>query len=502
MSTIDDYYAARADVAPFAAGDADILHDITFSDYANASAFTTANPDFAVNGANVVWASDGIQVGATSSVSTTAAAIETALLAAGEGTFYFEVERQAITTNEGDVAGNFIQSSARGGVQTTTTDYLIGTTSGTTNYIKLYRMAGTTGSGAFRLNVRANGGTAQNIDFFINSQRDFGMTDDEYTYARIMVTWKGRTVTVILDGLPVVTTTLDNDFAATAFNRITVGNQALTSAGHFGPYSIRRLQISKRQSLLVANPTRIAFLGDSFMLAFNDSSDYTKLSDLTQLCNGTGRAGYKSGLHSLLRAFSADHNMVLTSVKAATSCENGSGFSSSGGNQIDATQWNAVINHNPEILITAGSTNDINTSSPAPDIYGDTKTILDTIIDGCGALREIHFFGQFPGYKGSTTTNNSANIAEYKRLYNLQKPLNGYTRANKAGETCKVYFHETYDLWGGDDYSVELSQGSATGNTISANADIHPSSLGHIKMAEIMYHYLEGYLTRPPMINS
>jgi len=510
MSTVSDYYTDRADVSPLASGDADILQDITFSGYSTGAEFTTANTDWVINGANVTWdTTGGTKVGSGSSLTTTLASIETDLLAANEGSIYFEVERSGITVDEGDIAGNFLQSTGRVGA--TTVDFLLNTSSGATDFIKLSRQPGTTASGQMRLTIKANNGTTQNIDFYVNSQREFDVTDDEHTYAKIIATFKSKTVTVIVDGLPVITATLDNEFTTSAFSRITVGNQALLSPGHFGDYFIRRIQITKRQSFLVANPMRVCFgPGDSFLASFTDGVDINSLADVQKLSDGSGRAGYKSGLYSFLRRMAVDHNFVLTNVTGFHdttasmngSTENGAGFSSSGAVPFTSELTNYIIGRNPEVIITAGSWNDVNDASPAPDIYGDTKAILDTIIDGCRNLRQIHFFAQFAGFKGLSTKNNDAHRAEAERLRSEQRALNGYTRSNAAGETVKVFFHETYELWGGDDYSPELSIGSATGNTVTPNADQHPSSLGSIKMGEIIYNATEPYITTVPKINN
>ncbi|MCW8935481.1 MAG: hypothetical protein OQK98_12210 [Gammaproteobacteria bacterium] len=477
------------DMAPFMGDDTDVLYDIIFNDYSIASEFITNNPAWAVNGSNITWVTNnGIKVGENSSISTTSA------LTSREGSIYFEVERLGISVDENDIPTGFIQSQGRS--NSTTSNYLFSTTDSSNGFIRVFRMPGDLASGQMRLNIKAGGGAIQNIDFYINSQRDFGLTDDEYKFARFTITWKGRLVTVFVDNIPTVSTVLDNEFGETPFNGVIIGNQAPRSQGSFGDYFIRRLQISQKHSFLASSSMKISFFGDSYMKAFVDSNDYSTFNDISILSDGLGRAGYKSGLFSLLKKISSKHKFLLSNILGEASTANGHGFCTDPGFMpFDATEFDKIIAYDPEILITAGSINDVSINSPATNIFSDTKNALDTLIDGCSSLKEIHFFGQFPGFKGASITNNQTNIEEAKRIYKLQKALDGYQRNNAKGTQVTVFFHETYDLWGGDTYDTELTTGSATGNLVTPNADIHPSSLGHIKMAEIMYRYLEDRIT-------
>ncbi len=584
MATVDDYYSARADIAPFASGDSDILQDITFSDYATGSAFTTANSGWAVNGSPTWDTTDGVKIPASSSLSNTAPSWESDLITANEGSIYMEIERAGLATDENELTG-FQQTTGRttsvigldisftannqidsagavdfttilsngdsffvesddddtnGGTYTVSTVsatqiitvettivaktavvagrtkissqdiYFILTTSTTaTDYIKHQRTAGANG-GALKFSTEANNSGNPNINAFINSQTENGFTADEQKFARIIYSWKGSVVTVIIDGMLLLVHDNGADFQTGAFNRFILGNQAPTSAGHFGDYFIRRLQISKRQSVLVDNPMKIGIIGDSVMNQFADSAtagDYDGLSDLSKLSDGTGQAAKKLGLFSLILAFARNHNMMLSHFRAGIACESNAGWSSEISNSIDATQWNHIISYDPEILITAGSINDVNPSVPKADIYTDTKTILDTIIDGCRSLREIHFFEEFPQYLGDTTTprNTQAYYDESKAHADEQARLNGYQRNNKAGEPCTVIFHRTVDAWGGrGTYDPDLTIGSASTNVApndnGPGNEVHPSPKGQIKVAEIMYNALKNSIASVPLL--
>jgi len=562
MSTVADYYSDRVDIAPVEASDPDLLEDISFGDYATTAEFTTANTEWSVVG-SPTWSTDGVKVTAAGSVIKMASTPTwlASLITAEEGTIYMECERAGLTVDESDISTKFLQSSGR--VNATDGAYLMAMYFNRWD-TKAHFFRGTkVQAGACFTNLDDPTAAEQNLETYMNSQPKAKMTTAESDIATVAVTWKGLTVQTLIDGLPVNTTTLGEIFGAAVFGLFAIGNDDVSATRMFGDYNIKRLQVTKRHSLLVANPMRLAFIGDSFMKAYTDSVDITQLSDIGLLYDGTGGAGTHAGLAEFIRLFAVNHNFVLTGIRAGIACENQSGWATDFPNTIDSTQTDHIIAYDPEILITAGSINDVNTVAPAVDIYTDTKTILDTLIDGCRSLREVHFFEQFAGHQGSLAQG-ADHIAEYKRLSALQSALNGYQRSNAAGETCTVFFHETYDAWGGDDYDVNLSGAanvvnvssiSGNGTTVTVDTtedhnlgtssvivlqntgtshdgvannvdsvtdvntftfldsstdsssagtctqqDIHPSSLGHVKMAEIKYDAIQHRLSTIPIL--
>ena len=518
MPFVSDYYSARVDLAPLSAGDSDILEDIDFGDYANDSAFTTAHggDGWVVNG-TVEWTGTGVKVNsANSSLSNTTNSWQTDIINAGEGSIYFEVERSGLTVDEGDISGEFLQSSGR--VGNATVAYLFGlskTASPFDEVLFLYRHT-SANSGPCILGVQDPTGGAQTAQAYINSTRLSNISDDQYNYARVIFTWKGKTVQLIIDGLPVATLTLTDAYTADLFDRFTVGNNAPTAGNIFGDYTIRRMQITKKQSLLVANPMKICFAGDSFMSQFCDGNNYTLLSDIQQLYDGSGRAGRHNGLAEFIRLFAVNHNFVLTNVVGFTqgtagnqngSTVGGGGFTSNATYTFSADWTNYIINQNPEVLITCCSVNDLNTGTPASDPAGDIQGYFDTIIAGCRSLREIHLFEGFFYWKGVTARNNQDNVDEFVRFNDLAKSLDGYTATNAAGETTTVFWHDTVESWQGNygspltlDYDPDFTIGSATGNTVSANNELHPSPKGFLKIGEIFYNALKDNLSIMPIL--
>ncbi|HFD86853.1 MAG TPA: hypothetical protein ENJ35_04160, partial [Gammaproteobacteria bacterium] len=212
MSTIDDYYAARTDVAPFAIGDPDILEEFTFTDYSSIAAFITANPNWSQGGTgSTIDPVKGLVTVSGGSIRTTSWPHAAALAAAGEGSVYIEAERLGVSYNETDIPSGFIQSTGRtdgAGGSYASQAYLISMTASPFTFRTLvFRDPGTTGAGNFKMTTITPSGTINPVNG-VNSQRLSDVTDDEHTFVKVLITWKGLTLQIIIDGVVASSTTL------------------------------------------------------------------------------------------------------------------------------------------------------------------------------------------------------------------------------------------------------------------------------------------------------
>lgn len=341
----------------------------------------------------------------------------------------------------------------------------------------------------FRLYHQTNGLFAFLLDRA--DARGLGMTLNSQTppdtdnFITLKLTWDAGTVSIFLDGVLVerytfAQTTMDNS----ALWRFIIGANEYTGSNPLGNYFIRSFMIEDTASSVEYLNTKISVFGDSFMQSAVDDRDYSEAVLITR----ADSHGYVSAFDSIFRQMSGANRFYLN-VNGNASTEQGHGWASDV-NQFGAATINAVITNNPQLLVCAGSVNDVNVSLPAADILTDAKALLDTIIDGCSRLKKILFFETFPGHKNFTDVSNPTRsdwLAEYKNTIAALAGLNGYRNI--------VTYVSTYDAWGGDDYDDELTKGSSV-TFPNPGTDYHPSSKGHLMMADIMFPYIISALSR------
>lgn len=487
--TLADYYADRKDMAPFATGDVDILQDATFTSQAGATSPTVGDA-FTIGGTGAVFDANGFNGKGTAWLYVTTWTGAAALAASNQGSVYLQVQRSGLALNETDIPATFIQSTGQSASVAQRYAFDLAQTAGFTYDIFIQRDTAAN-SGYTSCHIKSNS-VAVNKTAYLNSRTVNGTQATDY--AEIVITWKNKSAWLYLDGCCIGQWQMDSELSTAnltnPLQRLIVGAQTQAGGAPFGDYYIKRVQISRRVSKLATNPVPIAFFGDSFAKAFLDSASYTKPADLFGLFDGSGRAGMSTGLAELIRLFAVNDNMVLFNIRDNDTTENGHGYASDL-TPFSAATKTAVVTFNPEILVCFGSVNDINTAAPTATLLASVLAILDQFIDGCSHLREIHFFETFFAHKGSTTTNTAAYIAEHARTRGILAAIDGYRDM--------VHYHLTYDLVGGDDYSQEYSIGSGTGNIVDANANIHPSSLGHLQMAQIVYDAIHPFMVQMPI---
>lgn len=483
MTNISDYYSARKETLPFASGDTDILIDIDLTQYASAAAFAAANPAWTVGGTGAVFDANGFNGKGTAWLYTTTWADYAALASANQGTIIIEVEREALAMDEGIVAfaGTFIQSTGTAG----STRYLFQTQANVYNnyYTAVAYNSGNSVLVRSTVNSTANDYTTLNP----NSQTPTGLDG----YMQFALTWKNYEVYGLIDGMPVSYKYQAGPHTnSTEFQRIVVGASTTAGASPLGDYYIRRIQVVKRAAFPVYMPMRIAVFGDSYMYAATDNSNRLTRQSVVGWADGTGRSGQYCAMGEFSRLCNANGLGIPYLIYGTGTTETGHGWAADK-LPFSASTKTAVVTANPEIIICAGSVNDVDTTLPA-DILGDTQAIMDTFIDGCSNLREIHYFEMFPGQSGDTSENTQTKFDNSATIRQTVRGIDGY-RDKVIYHSTREHWDESYGSYAHPEYTI----GTAPTNTKTANADRHPSTLGYLKMGEIIFNAMLPYLKNP-----
>lgn len=337
-------------------------------------------------------------------------------------------------------------------------------------------------------------------------------------YATVILTWSGTTETLIVDGLTVRRQTTSGT-ASNRLNRIELCGGGDVPSRWWGDYAIRRLQISTLSMAPTTSATKFAILADSFGVRATQRADVTvdtvaefdaRQSDLaidaTRLARinqtfGNGNWGWWLQSLAYLRN---RRRQWFTIYNAGYS---GRGWRSDVGLRFTANQRSAVIAHNPNVLICFGSVNDVNLGDVVDDgdIVADITGYLTPLIAGCSSLTKVVWFWTFFTPESYKTNDTAAQYAEALRQRNKFATLS-LTTNNGSAQPVTVQFVNTWDLWapGGTqprNYAIgsHLSNGSPvppSGSTRSAVADgdVHPTTEGMARIAEIVWPYIKDSL--------
>lgn len=480
MPTVTDYYSARKETLPFVSGDSDIIVDIDFTQYTSVAEFEAANSGWTVSGTSgsAVFDANGFNGKGVAGIRNTTLNAS-ALASANQGTILVEVEREAIADDESiaSFSADFIQSTGTKG----STRYLFLTGGSATYFLSAFYQS----NDVFRFRSMTNSVENSIDDCRFNSQTPSGLDG----YFQVVTTWNNYEVWNLVDRVPCGMKAQSVPHKnANEFDDFYLGENG-GAAQFLGDYYIRRLQIVKRSSIPAFMPVRWAVFGDSFMRSAVDTENHLTRQSIRKYFDGTGRSARYSGIQELSRLCESSGLGIPYGIYGASTTENGHGWASDL-TQFSAATINAVVTADPEIIICAGSINDVGDTLPA-SLLVDMKAIMDTFIDGCPSLREIHYFQMFPGLCGSTTTNTALRYTNAAANMTEAAGIDGYRNM--------VIYHDTRADWDesyGTVSNPEYTTGSSPTNTKSTNNDVHPSPLGNLKMGEIINNALLKYIKR------
>ena len=341
--------------------------------------------------------------------------------------------------------------------------------------------------------------------------------DADPDFAQIIVTWNDLEWVVYYDGLLMEGKRKPaGQEVWKGVDDIYIGSDS-GGTNRFDGY-VKRLQITSDFIGQIKNRTSIALYGDSFVQvgtarpneAGETVAQYNAVQ--TNLTLG-GNDGTNKDRHAYLignarsqnnwfwclsRWFWLNYGENLLCYNGGNS---GSGHTTmTGVTQFTAEQRDAIIANDPELIITFGSVNDIN--SGGIGTVSDTNTLdqaklaMDDFIDNCPNLRKIMFFGGFSAHNIPSKLAISGWNTTMKAYQDNLAQINGYRDV--------VQFIPTWDAWGGYNVPATYINGSHPDNlTTSGPAtngdDVHPTAVGHIKIAEIMWPHIRSFLGRRSM---
>lgn len=333
-------------------------------------------------------------------------------------------------------------------------------------------------------------------------------------YATVILTWDGATEYLIIDGLVIgtQTTSVQN---SNRFNRIELCGGGDVASRWWGDYAVRRLQITTASLAPVTSSTKVALIGDSFVQRATNRANHAGESGpgsqaqydaaqtdlvinaarLARINGEWGNGNFGWWLQSL--AYLRNRQRKWFTIYNAGNSGNGW---RSDLNQFDAGQQDALIAHNPHVLACFGSVNDVNLADTTEDIVADIQAYLTTIIAGCSNLHTVLWFHTFFQPETYATNNTAAHYAEVARQIAKFNTL-ALTTNNASAVPVTVRFIPTWALWapGGSQpagYGIgsHASNGTATARTTTVDGDVHPTSEGMARIAEIVWPYLKGLI--------
>lgn len=482
--TIQEQQVGRRVTIPLAAGDSRILLDATLTSSAAAT-----GAGFSLVGTGHDFNSDGFNGNGTGTLRIQNWAQQAQM--APQGTIYLQVERVALTLDESDNGGIFVDSV--GTVNQGSTRCLLNAYNDADTYSRSIFYNGSTDSGNLNFTNKANSTSDRWRLPRYNSHAV--PTYQDSRFAEIVWTWSGTDYWFYVDGHPLKYGVSAAAPTATEWDNILIGSCGSVS-NPLGTFRIKRVQIDKVYVPPVMLPLKVGIYGDSFgalgiQLPFQASTTVAQLDaaqtsvDLPSRYNHYLRTNAQTSWMHGLQALAWQNLGVY--FPAYCGAMSGGGYEKT---PIEANYRTALNNFGPELIIANASVNDINAASPTTNIVANTKTMFDALIDGNTSLRKILFFVGFNGHR--VATQDAAWLADYKRVSAL-------LIAGMDNYRGKVQVVDVYEAWGGDNYPLTQTIGtSPTNATATFGTDQHPSPSGLAKMTEIMWPYVRDFLTARP----
>lgn len=534
---------------PFASGDSSLLVDIDFRDGVTAVTAAMTAAGFTLYGTGHLWdATRGWNPNLKGGFSNTnwvptGHASLAAAFASGEATIYCEVERAALSCTWMDDDSFFTDSqigpsaSCWNGSSVVAADHLYGdytvgtkigyafrsVTSTGLKYVRTYYQCGNNlGNPAGRVYF----GMDDNVNDQSFATRAIGRAPDldafDPDFAEIIYSIKNNILKVYVDRRLVKIYRLDATFVLSdLFYRNSVGSEYTTTRALAG--YIRRYQLANAAAEMKLEGPRIAFVGDSFtqrgtnMATPADDPDIATVADVDAVQNSLVdwtledtsdvrlnpiiASVWRPWLHELCRV-AANEALPFSLYDAGAA---GRGWADTGSstplNPIPTAFFDAVVAHQPEIIVCTGSTNDVDgATNIATDYLAECKAKIAYMISNSYTVRKLYFFETWPGWKGKTNHSAADYIAEWTRQRELQAQLDGYTVANASGADVVVEFVSTYDKIGGDNYSANFNIGGseyaplwdALYTQSLTMTDLHPSQYGHDLMVKVYWDALKN----------
>jgi hypothetical protein len=473
--SIEDAIRQWSQQVPLAGGDARILLDVTLT-----SSGAATGAGFTLAGTGHVFDADGFNGNGTGYLQMSNWASSSVM--ANTGTVYLEFDRQAVTWSSANNGASAF--SASDGIDTGAARYLFRAYNDAfTEEIRFFLENGSDDLPRFMYETTALS-TITTLGR-INSHAPSTLPSGTST---IVITWSGLDYWLYYDGHLFLHKTNTASGDALRFDNFRI-------ADGLGNAHVKRIQLSSAFITPKMLNRKVAIYGDSFALAAIEGNsagaDTVQAIDAVQTHVGMpdrlanyikGRA--QSSWGHWLQAL-AYHDLRVA-FPMYVSAKNGTGYSVT---PRAAAYRDAINTFQPEVVIAMQSVNDVNPSSPVSNIVSATQAEMDTLIDGNPNLRKILFVTGISGHRDPTKLSTSGWVDEYERLTGL---LNVGMNAYRG----KVQVIEAYTAWGGREYPVTQTIGSHPQNaTTSAGNDVHPTEVGHVRIAEIIWPFLKPYLT-------
>ncbi len=324
-------------------------------------------------------------------------------------------------------------------------------------------------------------------------------------FAEVLLSWNENRTLVYLDGNLFAEIEPDRNIQNT-WHRLEIG--ARNGSQLLGDFFVRRLRMGTQFISPEPSSHKLAILGDSFAVSATSrnepvSKDNTSVFELNTLQNATElNTNLRQTLRTSSRGASAWGHQIQASIfresgeflpiyNAACSGHGWVNFPDrDAAGEIPHTYIESALDYDPTIIVVLGSVNDLLPHIDVSSVNQHLKADLDYLIDHSSRLEQIYLFQTFGWHHPEFISlienddDGEAWIARYHLYNQTLSRLDGYR------DVVRFVAHS----WGASP-PAEYLTGSAPNNiTTSKGVDFHPSTAGHVAIADIIYSALKPQL--------
>jgi lysophospholipase L1-like esterase len=344
-------------------------------------------------------------------------------------------------------------------------------------------------------------------------------------WATVILTWSGTTEYLIIDGLVIEANTTTS--ATARMGTVTIGGRGNgTPSVMWRNGAIRRVQFVGRSLAPVTSALRIGLIGDSFVVGATTRNSTWEpgvgteaqidavQTDLEFNAARTARinAEFGNGYWGWwLQSLAYQHRRERVWFKMYNAGDAGNGWRGDlgGSHKFGTGAQDALANWDdvgPDVIIAFGSVNDLNLGDTTHTLAADIESYLEALAAKCTSLQRIIWFDTFFTPESYQTNNTAAAYAEAAAQRAAFATLNP-TLVNGSAQPVEFVRVETWPLWAPDgtqpleyaigshpnnDRAVTTPDANDTKRTATIDGDVHPTSEGYKRIAEIVWPYLRA----------